>query len=136
MEQQQVSPKIIWFGFVGTIAVYIFIAYQSAIGNNQEVTFRTAELSNSLFLFVAVVSIALIAVAHKYIPKLIKKSKNPNLLAMKQLQYALSEAAALLGLILFFAKGSFSQLIILCSMSFLSLLALYPGEDTGSDQVN
>ncbi|PIU07807.1 MAG: hypothetical protein COT31_03610 [Candidatus Moranbacteria bacterium CG08_land_8_20_14_0_20_34_16] len=134
MEEQQKSPvKMLWFSFVGVIAIYVFVAYQQITQKNQPISFKTDDLSAPMFIGATILSLILIMAAHYFIPKLLNPtdSKDPKqTLVLQLLQFALSEVAGILGLVLFFSNGSFAQLTVLCAIAFISLISFFPREST------
>ena len=118
--------EILWFGFVGAIAVYLFIGYQNLAQKNQQIIFNPSELSDSLFVWAGILALALIFVAHSVLPKVLPNDTQEQLLALRLAQFAFSEAIGVIGIVIFFLYGSFAQLVVLCAMAFISMLKLYP----------
>jgi hypothetical protein len=134
MDNQQSSPvqqknlkKIIWFCFSICIIIYFLIGRAVLIQHNKTIAFNASELSNPLFIFFVMLSLVVILIAHAYLPKFQEtdeKKKN----TINFTQYALSEAVAIFGLVLVLINGSFTQLVILCAFSLVSLFRMFPQE--------
>lgn len=130
MNNQVVSPiKNLWFAFIGAIAIYVFIGYQSLSQENKPIALDLSDLMESLFVISVIVALLLVAVAHSFLPKLLMRTNDAGQkLVLNLMQFALSEVAGIIGIILFFSKGSFTQLLALCAIAFISLIKLFPRE--------
>ena len=123
----QISPiRNLWFGFAGAIAVYVFIGYQNLSQKNKPIIFESGDLSDGLFAGAVILALLLVAVAHFLLPKLMQTENVGQKMVLSLLQFALSEVAGIIGIILFIQYESFAQLIVLCLIAFVSLLKLYP----------
>jgi hypothetical protein len=132
MEEQQDSKSIqlqLWGAFLAAILIYVLVGYQKLTGGGQPVAFVSGDLFQSVFLAVVIFSGLLIGAVHRYIPELMPAPDSKKLLVRRLIQYGLSEIPAIVGLILFFSKGSFSQLVVLCALSFLSIAILMPKDE-------
>lgn len=128
MNNQLPPIKIIWLGFVGTLITYVFVGYQSLSAKNQPIEFKYSDLSEKSFIIAFILGFLLVVIAQFVLPRFLKSDTNGKKVIISLYQFSLSEMVGVMGLVLFFAKGSFTQLIILCSIALVSLLKLFPKE--------
>lgn len=129
MNQEQPSiVKILWFCFTGCPVVYFLIGYSILPQANKTIVLRPSDLSGTLFMFFAVLSLAAITFTHVYLPKFLEIPDEKKKNTIRFTQYALSEAIAIMGLVLSFIGGNFTELAVLCGVSLISFFKLYPEE--------
>lgn len=91
--------------------MYIFIGYQILSQKNKPIIFKPSDLLDSLFVGAVILALLLVAVAHSFLPKLMQAGYIRQKIVLNLLQFALSEVAGIIGIILFFQYESFSNLL-------------------------
>jgi len=131
--------KVIWFGMLGSLAIYLLIGPQIATNlqvSMNESTFAVLKAALYIFAFV-------ILIITRYIRKLILSAKGQHRQATQSFQHptlqkyttamivawALSESIGIFGLILFFLGKNRTDLYLLILISAIAMLMYRPRKD-------
>lgn len=129
MKQQQSptnSTRIIWFGFMGAILIYSFVAYTHLMKIHGKLELNFSELKDVLFAGALALGVGLLYLAYQVFPMKLQPMNNGKNPAVQFLQFACSESIAILGVVLVFKNGSLIQFVVLALMATVSLLNLFP----------
>ena len=135
--QPSVKPpneKLFWYAFFGAIFIYSIVAVIIAqTGEGFEEGKGFVELEGEIFsmlfyilLFISVIQLAILfkwnsKMEHKATEVLFENKKN-----LFMIKYALAEAMAVYGLVLFLTNGNFNYLILFSGLAVIGMFLSYP----------
>lgn len=122
------NEKFLWCAFLGAIFIYSVVAVIISQSGESFVELDSEMLSILFyaFLFLSIVQLSILfkwnsKVEHKPIETLPENKKN-----LFMIKYALADAMAIYGLMLFLLNGNFNYLILFSGLAIVGMLLSYP----------